>query len=242
MYDQNNNVRTKTITREDAEKAFVGRVFTYLTAALAITGLASFWFGTNVHLMEYLIDPITGGRTLLGWVTLLAPLGFVLFLGKAIQKLSAQQMLIALLVYSAVMGISLSFIFMYYTMGSIANTFFICSATFGVMAVLGYKTKTDLTGFGMVLRMAVVGLIIAMVVNMFLGSSMMDYIISGVGVLIFTGLTAYDMQMIRKNAAEMLSTGSEMASKLAMASALNLYLDFINLFLMLLRFSGGSRN
>lgn len=242
MYNQNENVQQRTISREDAERSFVGRVFSYLTGALAVTGITSYWFATSPYLLEYLINPETGGRTILGWIVLLAPLGLVFLIGKALQKLNSQQMLFALLGYSALMGMSLSYIFLYYTAESITSTFFICSATFGAMAFLGYKTRTDLSGFGGILRMAVIGLIIAMVVNMFLASSMLGFIISGVGVLVFTGLTAYDMQMIRKNAAEMLSTGSDMANKLAMVSALSLYLDFINLFLMLLRFTGGSRD
>lgn len=235
----NERVKQGSISREEAEKVFVGRVFSYLTGALAITGITSYFFGTSPELLELLINYETGSRTILGWIVMLAPLILVFFIGTALRKLNAQQMFMALIGYSALMGMSLSFIFLIYTGGTITSTFFICSATFGAMALLGYKTSTDLSGFGRILYMALIGLVIAMVVNWFLGSSQIDYIISGVGVLIFTGLTAYDMQMIRKNAAEMLSTGSEMASKMAMLSALSLYLDFINLFLMLLRFTGG---
>jgi FtsH-binding integral membrane protein len=131
----------------------------------------------------------------------------------------------------------LSSIFAIYTGNSIASTFFITSGTFTVMAILGYTTKTDLTKFGSILIMGVIGIVIAMVVNMFMQSEMMSYIISGIGVLIFTGLTAYDVQKLKRIGAGV-EYGTDEANKLAIMGALNLYLDFINLFLFLLRFMG----
>ena len=138
------------------------------------------------------------------------------------------------------MGMSLSSIFLIYTGASIVSTFFITAATFGIMAVLGYTTKTDLTKFGSILSMGVIGIIIAMVVNMFLQSGTMDYIISGIGVLIFTGLTAYDVQKLKRIGAGV-EYGTEETNKLSIMGALSLYLDFINLFLFMLRFTGGRK-
>ena len=135
------------------------------------------------------------------------------------------------------MGMSMSTIFIRYSLGSIYSTFFITSGTFTVMAFLGYTTKTDLTKMGSILMMGVIGIIIAMVVNMFMQSEMMGYIISGIGVLIFTGLTAYDVQKLKRIGSGV-EFGTEETSKLAIMGALNLYLDFINLFLFLLRFMG----
>ena len=146
-------------------------------------------------------------------------------------------MLTAMIAFSLLMGISLSSIFAVYTAGSITTTFLITSATFGIMAVLGYTTSTDLTKFGSILMMGLIGIIIAMVVNWFMQSSTLDYIISGLGVLIFTGLTAYDMQKLKRIGMQVDSTSDE-GNKYALMGALTLYLDFINLFLFLLRFLG----
>lgn len=230
------------ITREEAQKAFISRVFSYLAAALAITGVAAYWFGTSPELLQYLINFETGSNTILGWVVMLAPLGFVFMLGKMIRDFTVGQMTAALVAFSALMGMSMSYIFLAYTASTIYSTFFITAGTFGIMAFVGYTTKTDLSKFGKILIMALIGLILASVVNWFMGSSMLDFGISCIGVLIFTGLTAYDMQKIKNNAAEMLATGPEMATKLAMYSAVDLYLDFINLFLFLLRLFGGRRD
>ena len=146
-------------------------------------------------------------------------------------------MLLVFIAFSALMGLSLSTIFLVYSLGSIYLTFFVTAITFGIMAVLGYYTQTDLTKFGGILRMAVIGLIVAMVVNMFMGSAMMDYVISMIGVLVFTGLTAYDMQKIRQMGTQ-IEAGTQTESKMALLGALTLYLDFVNLFLFLLRFLG----
>jgi len=141
------------------------------------------------------------------------------------------------MLYSLLTGMSLSFIFIVYDIGSIISTFFITALTFGVMAVAGYTTKTDLTKMGSFLYMALIGIIIASVINWFMGSSQLDYIICIAGVLIFTGLTAYDVQKI-KNIGSQIENGTETYKKLIIMGALTLYLDFINLFLMLLRLLG----
>ena len=154
-----------------------------------------------------------------------------------LQKLSVKTLLAVFLIYSTLTGISLSTIFSVYTTSSIATTFFISSITFGIMALAGYTTKTDLTKMGSLLFMGLIGIIIASVVNIFLGNGMLDIIISIVGVLVFTGLTAYDVQKI-KEIGMSVEHGSETGQKLMIMGALTLYLDFINLFLMLLRLFG----
>ena len=193
----NSNVETSGIQTKDAVSTFLANVFTYMGGALAITGLLAYWFGSTPSLMTYLINPM-GGATLLGYVVMFSPLAFVLVMSFAFNKLSSFALLGLFVVYAAVMGLSMSFIFLAYTTSSIASTFFITAATFGVMAVLGYTTKQDLTKFGSILFMALIGIIIASIVNMFLSNGMLDIIISCVGVLVFTGLTAYDVQKLKR--------------------------------------------
>ncbi len=240
-YSNNSNSRVETghAATQDSTRTFLANVFTYMGGALSITGLLAYWFGSTPSLMENLISP-TGGATMLGYIVMFAPLAFVLVMSFAFNKLSSFALLGLFVLYAAVMGVSMSFIFLAYTAGSIASTFFITAATFGVMAVLGYTTKQDLTKFGSILIMALIGIIIASVVNMFLGNGMLDIIISCVGVLIFTGLTAYDVQKLKRIGAG-IEYGSESANKLAIMGALNLYLDFVNLFMMLLRLFGDRR-
>ena len=143
--------------------------------------------------------------------------------------------------YALFTGMSLSFIFVIYTMGSIASTFLIASGMFGAMAVVGYTTKTDLTSFGKIMMMGLIGILIASLVNFFMKSDAMDYIISTIGVLVFTGLTAYDVQKLKRIGAG-IEYGNQMASKLSIMGALSLYLDFINIFLYLLRLFGSRRD
>tara|TARA_B100000674_G_C37961634_1_gene972299 strand:- start:1058 stop:1639 length:582 start_codon:yes stop_codon:yes gene_type:complete len=175
--------------------------------------------------------------TTIGWIVSLSPLGLVLLMGAGFQKFSVKTLLAIFLIYSTLTGISLSTIFSVYTTSSIASTFFISSLTFGVMALTGYTTKTDLTKMGSFLYMALIGVIIASLINWFMQSEQLDYIISIIGVLVFTGLTAYDVQKI-KNIGSQVEQGSKSAQKLMIMGALTLYLDFINLFLMLLRLLG----
>jgi hypothetical protein len=175
-----------------------------------------------------------------GWIVILAPLGFVLLMSLGFQKLPAMVLVLLFLVFSILMGMSLSFIFLVYNLGAIGITFGITSAMFGVMAIAGYVTKTDLTKFGSILMMGLVGLIIAMLVNFFLKSDAMGYIISIIGVLIFTGLTAYDVQRLKK-IGTMIDKSGNMILKMSIMGALTLYLDFINLFLFLLRLMGGRK-
>lgn len=212
-------------------KSFVSNVFAYMALALAISGALAYLFGTT-DLIYSLVD--RSGMTALGWIVMFAPFAFILAMNFGFNKMSFTTLLAVFLGYAAVMGISLSFIFIVYDLGIITKVFFITAGLFGAMAFIGYTTKTDLTKFGGILMMAVIGLVIASVVNMFMKSSQMDYIISCIGVLVFTGLTAYDVQKIKRIGAGV-EFGTAEASKLALMGALSLYLDFVNLFMFLLR-------
>ena len=221
-------------------KTFLSGVFMWMGLALSITALVSWMFASNPSLMNILFDPQTGSMNMMGWIVMLAPLGLVLLMSMGFQKLSASSLVLIFIIYSALMGMSLSFIFMVYTLPSIASTFVITAAMFGFMGILGYTTKTDLTKFGSIMMMGLVGIIIASVVNMFMQSETMQYVISFIGVLVFTGLTAYDVQKLKRIGSE-ISIGTEIARKVTIMGALTLYLDFINLFLFLLRFFGNRK-
>ncbi len=223
------------VNDESMVRSFMAGVFTWMFIALAITAAVSYYVALTPAIMQLMVT--TTGLSLFGWIVMLAPIGFVLLMSFRFQKLSAMTLTLLFVVYSLLVGLSLSFIFLAYTMGSIATTFVVTSLTFGVMAIAGYTTKTDLTKFGSILMMALVGIIIASVVNFFLKSDSMQYVISFIGVLVFTGLTAYDVQKLKKMGAEM-TAGQESTRKYTIMGALSLYLDFINLFLFLLRFLG----
>lgn len=219
-------------------KTFLSGVFMWMFLALGLTAATAYVVATTPSLTNMLFD--ANGMTLIGWVVLLAPLGLVLLMSAGFQRMSASTMVMVFVLYSVLMGASLSFIFLIYSVPSIFQTFIITSAMFGVMAVVGYTTKTDLSRFGSIMFMGLIGIIIASVVNMFMRSEMMDYIISFIGVLVFTGLTAYDVQKLKRIGAGV-TEESETSRKLTIMGALTLYLDFINLFLFLLRFFGNRR-
>lgn len=228
------------VANPDDVRAFLSKVFTYMTLALVLSGGVAYWLGHDATMLAYLIDFNTGKQTILGWVVLFAPLALVFVMGGLMNKLSGTMLLTVFVVYSALTGASLSFIFLIYTGGSIATVFFVTSAVFALMAVAGYTTKTDLTKLGSLLFIGLIGIVIAMVVNMFMHSSTMGYIISVLSVIIFTGLTAYDMQRLKQIGGTVIS-GTEMAQKMALMGALSLYLDFLNLFLALLRLFGNRK-
>jgi FtsH-binding integral membrane protein len=208
--------------------------------ALAITALTAYMFASDITLLSYLINPETGQMNMLGWVVIFAPFGFVLLMSFGFQKLSFNVLALLFVVFAILMGMSLSFVLLAYTGASVAMTFVVTSAMFGVMAVTGYTTKMDLTKFGSIMFMGLIGIIIASLVNMFMRSEMMDYIISFIGVLVFTGLTAYDVQKLKRIGSGLVY-GSETGRKLIILGALTLYLDFINLFLFLLRLLGNRK-
>jgi FtsH-binding integral membrane protein len=208
------------------------QVYLIMTIGLTITGLTAFLFQDLAPVM------LQGG---LGIVLMFAPLAFVLILSFGINKLSPIAATAIFGLFAVAMGLSLTSIFWAYEIGGIATTFFVTAGTFAAMSIIGLTTKTDLTKMGSYLMMALIGIIIAGVVNWFVGSSMLSLIISVVGILVFTGLTAYDTQRIQQMG-ETVDGNSEMGRKLAIHGALSLYLNFINLFLLLLRFLGGNRD
>ena len=225
-------------------RSFVSNVFLWMFAALGLTAATAFLFGTSENLMSMLITVTPEGyakTSALGWIVTFAPLIIVFTMSAGVNRMSVQNTVLLYVIYSILMGMSLSFIFMAYTSASIFKTFIIASGMFGVMAVLGYTTKTDLTKFGSFLFMALIGIIIATLVNFFMHSARLDYIISIAGVLIFTGLTAFDVQKIKQIGNAGINDGEIMA-KITIHAALTLYLDFLNLFLYLLRFFGNSRD
>ncbi len=214
-------------------RRFMISVYNYMMGALALTGAISFYIGNNQALVEGLA---TSGFM---WVVLLAPIGLVLWLSFRINTMSMGTVQAIYWIYAALIGAGLSPVFQVYTGESIARVFFITSATFGAMGLYGYTTKRDLTGMGSFLMMGLIGIIIASIVNIFLASSGLGFIISILGVLIFTGLTAYDTQKIKESYFE--GDASDTAGKKAIMGALNLYMDFINLFIHLLRLMGDRR-
>lgn len=216
-------------------KAFMNRVFGLMSLALIISGITAFQFS------ETMLSMLQGGGTLMVYALMFAPFIFILVMNFGFNKLSPMALTVTFAAFAVVMGMSLSTIFLVYSLGAIAKVFFITAGLFGTMAVLGYTTQTDLTKMGTFLMMALFGMIIASLVNWFMHSEQLDYIISCIGVLVFTGLTAYDVQRLKRIGMG-IEYGTAAASKLAVMGALSLYLDFINLFLYLLRIFGNSRD
>jgi len=227
-----------------ASRRFMANVFLWMFLALGISAFFAFLFASNVQWLAYLVNFKTGSLNLLGWIVMLAPLGFVMTMSFAFSRLSAPVITALFLLYSAVNGISFSFILLAYTAGSVTGCFISASLMFGIMAVMGYTTDKDLTGFGRILMMGLIGVLVAMLINFFLKSGTLDYIVSIIGVMVFTGLTAYDVQKLKRIGAgiEVQGTGAAETRKLSVIGALSLYLDFINIFLFLLRLFGGRRN
>lgn len=242
MFDQTNNNRYFTASPGTydvtAGRIFMRQVFSWMTLAMVVTAITAYLFASEPSLVMSLRNAETGGMTMLGWIVTLAPIGFVLLMSFGFERLSPAVLTLLFVTFSVLMGMSLSFILLVYTMASVFKTFLVTALMFGVMAITGYTTKTDLTKFGSIMMMGLIGLVIAMLVNMFLQSGTMDYIISIIGVLIFTGLTAYDVQRLKNMSAQIGTAGEANAKKLSIMGALTLYLDFINLFIFLLRFLG----
>jgi uncharacterized protein len=222
--------------RQEASTIFLAKVFNLMTLGLALTGIIAY-ITANTGLAATIIG------TPLFFVLIIAELGLVFYLSARVEKIQASTASALFIGYSVMNGLTLSVIFLAYTGSSIASTFFITAGMFGAMAIYGLVTKRDLSGLGSFLFMGLIGIIIASIVNIFLQSSSVHWAISFLGVLIFTGLTAYDVQKIKRIGEEgIMAQGDEVVRKGAVMGALALYLDFINLFLMLLRFFGGSRD
>lgn len=233
---QNPFSQTTDFQSQSMVRTFMTNVFTWMFVAMALTALIAYTAAGSESFLQ-LMKSETGGMSILGWIVMLSPLGLVLWMSAGFARMSANTMTLVFIGYSVLMGLSLSFIFLAYTGSSIAKTFMITSAMFGLMAVLGFTTKTDLSRFGSIMIMGVIGIVVASLVNFFMKSSTLDYIISFVGVLVFTGLTAYDVQKLKRIGAAAIEHGDTMR-KVTIMGALTLYLDFINLFLFLLRFFG----
>ncbi len=228
-------------------KKYMASVFSWMFVALGVSAFFAWYFGTNEALTRMLYNVSNTGRLVpsgLGWVVMFAPLGFVLIMGAGFRKLSASALTALFLVFATIMGISLSYILWVYAAGSVIGCFAAASVMFGAMAVMGYTTQKNLTSFGQIMTMGLIGIIVASLINMLIGSPTINYIISLVGVAVFTGLTAYDVQKLKRIGAgvEYEGVSANDTRKLAIMGALDLYLDFINLFIMLLRLFGGRKD
>lgn len=228
--------QNRDLEMQTAFPVLMRKVYTWMTLALVLTGLTAYGVATSPGIMMALYS-----NSALMWGLVIAEFALVIGISAAINRLSLATATLMFVAYSVINGAMLSSIFMIYTAASIASVFFITAATFAVMALIGYTTKTDLTSVGKLLFMALIGLVIATIVNMFIGSSTLTMICSYVGVLIFVGLTAYDSQKI-KNMLMQAPDAGESSQKLALLGALTLYLDFINLFIYLLRIFGDRRD
>lgn len=214
--------------------ATMKKVYVKMTLGLVVTGLVAWFCANSLGYLNFL-----RANSWFMWVLIFGEFGLVIGINGAINRLSSATASLLFYAFAVVNGLMFTTIFLAYAPGAIAKTFFITAGTFGAMSIYGYCTSSDLSRFGSFLFMALIGLIIASVVNIFLRSSGLDWIISIAGVFIFVGLTAWDTQQVKQMA---LVTPAEYRSKLATVGALTLYLDFINLFLFLLRFFGGNRD
>ena len=227
---------------DEGLRAYMLRVYNYMASGVALTGAVAYFSSESEMVLRALYPIGSSGYPepgVLAYAVMFSPLVFILALSFGINRMRASTAQMVFWGFAAVMGLSIAHIFLVYTGESIARVFFITAGAFGALSLYGYTTKRDLTGWRSFLIMGLFGVIIAMVVNMFLGSPAMDFAISVIGVLVFAGLTAYDTQRIKSMYFE--GDSSEIASKKAVMGALSLYLDFINMFLMLLRLFG-SRN
>ncbi len=255
MADLRDQVRYQTGTQTRAEideglRAYMLGIYNYMATALAVTAIAALGvanFATTTDPAQA-VGQIGNGTMLtalgaaiytspLRWVIMLAPLAFILVLSFGVQKLSKPAMTGLFYAFATLMGVSMSWIFMIYTPGSIVQTFFVTAAAFGALSLWGYTTKKDLSAMGTFLMMGLFGLIIAMLVNIFVGSSALQFAINVIGILIFAGLTAWDTQRL-KNTYDMVVGNAEMMAKSSIMGALSLYLNFVNMFQFLLSFMG----
>ncbi len=230
--DFNLSSRERELSMSAAFPVLMRKVYVWMTLALALTGFTAYGVATSPGIITALYS-----NSVLLWGLVIAEFAIVFGVSAAINRLSLTTATLLFVLYSVINGALFSSIFLVYTMSSIASVFFITAGTFGVMALIGYTTKKDLSSMGKILFMALIGIIIATIVNIFLKSSGLEMIVSYLGVLIFVGLTAYDTQKI-KNMLMMAPDASEASQKIALLGALNLYLDFINLFIYLLRIFG----
>ncbi len=224
------DARTGTAAVDEGLRAYMLRVYNYMAGGLAVTGVVAYFSVATGIYQQIAATPLI-------WVVMLAPLGMVFYLSARVSRMSVTGAQTAFWAFAALMGLSLASIFLVYTQTSISRVFFITAASFGALSLWGYTTKKDISGWGSFLFMGLIGIIIASIVNIFLASSAIHFAVSVIGVLVFAGLTAYDTQRIK----EMYFAGDDSATmgRKAIMGALSLYLDFINMFLMMLSLFGG---
>lgn len=237
------------VQEKSVSKKFFANVFLWMFVALSLSTVAAYLFGTNEQLMQYLlnINPTTGkvSMSIFGYVAMFAPLGLVLLMGFGLSRLSLPALIGVFVLYSVLTGISLSFILLTYTSGSVVSCFAGAAGIFGIMAFMGYTTNIDLSKFGPILMVGVIGLVIASVINMFVQSEQFSLFMAFIGIAIFTALTAYDVQKIKRIGEGIEASGEQVlqieSKKMAIVAALSLYLDFLNIFLFLLRIFGSRK-
>jgi FtsH-binding integral membrane protein len=223
-----------------ASRRFLAGVFSWMFVALLVSAAVSYLFTTNLSLLQLIVNPVTGGLSGLGYLALFSPIAFALVIQIGYNNISYPILALLFIAYASLIGISLSLIFMMYTATSFFSVFIIAAVLFAVMAAAGYYTHTDLTKFGSLMYIGFIGIFVASLVNFFLHSEMMSYIIGYIGAAVFIGLTAYYMQML-KRIGEGVEFGSMSAKKLSLVGALVLYITLINLFMSLLRVFGRRR-
>lgn len=226
--------RTGERSQVDMVAVYIRKVYGWMTAGLGFTGLTAWYVANTPSLYQAIL-----GNRMIFIALIVAQLAAVIALSYAVQKMSSFMATALFILYSILTGVTISSIFVVYPIGTVANAFFTAAGMFLIMSVFGTVTKRDLTSWGSFLTMGLIGIVIAMLVNMFLKSARMDFVISCIGVIVFTGLTAYDTQKLRAFGAEINANDSSSSRKWVILGALTLYLDFINLFLMLLRLFGG---
>jgi len=249
--DNNNNYNwaQKSVYVQDqtglVAKKFFANVFLWMFIALGLSTVSAYIMASNAELFSILRNPETLKPTILGYVAMFAPLGLVLLMSAGISRLSYGALLVTFVAYSVLTGLSLSFILLAYTSTSVITCFGAAAGIFGIMAFLGYTTDVDLSKFGPILMVGVVGLVIASVINMFIQSENFSLFMAFIGIAIFTALTAYDVQKLKRIGAGLEESGAQIqdadTKKLAIMGALSLYLDFLNIFLFLLRIFGDRR-
>lgn len=237
------------VQEKSVSKKFFANVFLWMFVALSLSTVAAYIFGTNTELMQYLrvLNPQTGrySTTIFGYIAMFAPLALVMTISFGMSRLSYGALLGIFLLYSVLTGVSLSFILIAYTAGSVVSCFAGAAGIFGIMAIMGYTTNIDLSKFGPILMVGVIALIVAMVINMFIQSEQFSLFMAFIGIAIFTALTAYDVQKIKRIGEGIEANGDQVlqveSKKMAIVAALSLYLDFLNIFIFLLRIFGGRK-
>ena len=247
MEQQNYQYQNDSVFVQDRSvaKKFFANVFLWMFVALAVSAVTAFFLAENESIMRQYLIKETGGFSILGYIAIFAPLGLVMLMGAAMQRLSFEALVGIFLLYSILTGVMLGFVLLIYTAASIAICFAAAAVIFAVMAIMGYTTDVDLSKFGPILMAGVIGLVVVSIINMVIGSDTLGYILGFVGIAIFTALTAYKVQEIKRIGEGLDENGNEIAladsKKLALMGALSLYITFINLFLSLLRVFGDRR-